>query len=186
MFYIYLPQNQNKRWNTSHVPDSRKRFLCFLSLTGWSENIIDMGSKFFISFLILFIALFLQIAIGDIFNLWPGLVLAVLLAGCYFLNFAEVMANVLFAVFVLNWQPSFSPEIIIFSLIPIAAYVLKTFVQFKPLPGILFFILSATFIFYLIFSPKFFFIHPGVFILDLSVSLVYGLITFMVLRRSYL
>ena len=141
-------------------------------------------SQFFIAAALLLTALFFQITVGDILNIRLGFILAALLAAAFFLNLEELILLVLFSAFVLNWQPGFSPEIIIFSIIPIAAYFIKTLVPLQPFLGNLGFIFIFTMLFYLIFSPRFLINRPGLLIADILASLVYGATAFWIMKTQ--
>lgn len=143
-----------------------------------------MTPRFIVAFVLLLLALLLEIAFGDVLGVWLGFTLAILIAAAFFLDFRELLPLILFAALVLNWQPAWSPEILFFSTIPILVYVAKAFVPLQPFSGSLSFIFLSTLLFYLIFSPRLFIIHPGVFFLDLFASLIYGSTTFLVLKNA--
>jgi hypothetical protein len=85
--------------------------------------------KFFSALAILILALFLQFfaaSIGWHFNL----ALAALIAFAFALDdFWEVLVADLLAVLILNWQPAISGTLILFALIPLAAFAFRKLIH---------------------------------------------------------
>ncbi len=144
-----------------------------------------MNWKLIIAFVILLLALLAQLAIGDVLGVWISFVLTTLIVSALFFNFQELIFLILFAVFILNSQPALSPEIIIFSALPIIIYFVRVFVPLQPLLSSLFSIFVSLLFLYSVFSPRLFISRPGLFVLDLSASLVYGSMVFWILRKAH-
>ncbi|MBI4087486.1 MAG: hypothetical protein HY434_01505 [Candidatus Liptonbacteria bacterium] len=143
-----------------------------------------MTSRLLIAIAILLTALFLQIAFGDVLNIWTGLVLAALIAGVFFLSIPELICVILAAVLILNWQPAWSSEIFVFSVIPITAYFVKTIIPFQPFLSNLLLIGAAVVFFYALFDPGVILHRFGLLALDAGASMIYGGAAFWILKMQ--
>lgn len=140
--------------------------------------------QLFVIVLVLFIALFLQVFIGGAFGWWIELGMATLIVAAFFLQFGELLLLTLLSVLMVNWQPGWSAEILLFALIPVMAYLVKHLSPLSPLPGSLFFIGVSSVALYLIFLPHLFIQHPRIFLIDLVGSLLYGTATYWVIKTQ--
>jgi hypothetical protein len=137
--------------------------------------------KFFSALAILLFAIFLQLffaSVGWYFNLS----LAVLIAFAFALNdLWELLVADLLAVFILNWQPAPSGTLILFALIPLAAFAFRKLVRTERWIGTLTTIFFGFLTFYLLVAPAplSYFIVP--FLEDVMVAFLVGeLIVFAV------
>ena len=89
-----------------------------------------MGLKFFAGLFILFIALFAQFWFASI-GWYFDLSFAALISFALLFDLWELIALVCVAVFIVNWQPGASPEILVFGLYPIALYFSKHIVHWQ-------------------------------------------------------
>ncbi|MEK7138436.1 MAG: hypothetical protein AAB787_02925 [Patescibacteria group bacterium] len=62
----------------------------------------------------------------------PDFALVLLLVSALFLDFPKIFLMILIAVFFLNWQPSLSLDLIVFSILPILAFLAKKFIPGRP------------------------------------------------------
>ena len=143
-----------------------------------------MSHRFLAAFLVLLLALLIQITVQDIFGVSFGLAWATLFAAAFFLDLGEMVVMELFTIFILSWQPAPSFETVVFALMPILALLTRKFMPLMPYLGSLFFIGVSPTLMYLIFSPGFFISRPGLFVLDLSASLLWGALSFWMLNFS--
>lgn len=132
--------------------------------------------------LILFIGIIFQIIIGETFGMWINFSLAALAATAFFLSFAELMILVLVTVFLLNWQPAPSFEILFFAGFPLAAFALRRVSHFQPWIFNLFLIFAGIVAMYAIFGPGVIFVKPILFFSDLFGSILFGVFTFRTLE----
>ena len=80
-----------------------------------------MKLKFFAGLVILFIALALQFWFSSV-GISLNLSFAALICFAFIFGFWELLTLILIAVFIINWQPAVSLEILIFALFPVAAH----------------------------------------------------------------
>ena len=143
-----------------------------------------MNPKFITAFLMVLGALVVEIGIQDSITIAWGLTLVVLIAAAFFLELPEIIFCALFAAFVLNSQPGISFEMIIFFAISVITYFSRTLMPLMPLPGILFFIVCATLLLYLMFAPGLILARPALIVSDLIASAGAGFIAFLLLREA--
>lgn len=134
--------------------------------------------RFFGSFLILTLALFLQFYFGDSTGIWINFALAALITATFFLDFLEIVLLTLFAVLVLNWQPALSLELAVFSLVPIAVFAFGKRMPFLPWLGNLAMIFLGLCLFYLFTDFRFIFQHFNLFAADLSLATLFGILAY--------
>ena len=80
-----------------------------------------MRLKFILAILLLLLACALQFWFMGA-GVFINFILASLIAFAFFFDLLELLVFVLFAVLVLNWQPAASIDIVVFAVIPLAAY----------------------------------------------------------------
>ncbi|MEK7193653.1 MAG: hypothetical protein AAB652_02585 [Patescibacteria group bacterium] len=67
---------------------------------------------------IAFLAFFLTLRYETLFGTRPDFLLATLVAASFFLTFPAFVVVVLFEIFLINWVPVLTPEIIVFGVLP--------------------------------------------------------------------
>jgi hypothetical protein len=137
-----------------------------------------ISHKLLVAFLFLILGIFLQLLVGETSGIWLNFTLAVLITAAFFLNFLELLVLILFAIFVLNWQPAFSLEVVFYVVLPFLALWLHKFFPFKPWLGNLAAIFLAILVFYLAVGPHFLIIMPAAFLWDVAGGLALGAIFF--------
>ena len=93
-----------------------------------------MSPRSFVALLILFLACGFQFWLGSA-GVFMNLILAALIAFAFFFDWLELAVFVLFAVFVVNWQPSISPTLAVFAAIPFVAYAFRRLFAWAPWAG---------------------------------------------------
>jgi predicted MPP superfamily phosphohydrolase len=141
-----------------------------------------MRYRFLGAFLTLVLAILIQLYLSSAAGIWINMALGVLIAAAFFTNFLELIFLVLFSVFILNWQPAISLEIVVFSLLPLSAFFIGKFIPFRPRLSNTIMILLGVPVFYLILGFDFLIARPNIFLLDLLLSLVSGVLAFEVLE----
>jgi len=142
------------------------------------------------SFLILILAFFLQFYFGDSVGIWINFVLAALISAAFFVSFPELLVLILAAILVLNWQPVFSFELLIFALIPVVSFYFHKLISLRwwlSTPAMIF---PGVVALYLFFGEQFFFLDRKVFAEDLLLSAAAGLffsgvLRFLAARETY-
>ena len=81
--------------------------------------------------IILFIALALQFWFASM-GVYINLSFAALISFAFLFGFWELLALILIAVFIVNWQPAASLEILIFAMFPIAAHFSRDMLHWQP------------------------------------------------------
>lgn len=129
--------------------------------------------KFFSTLAILFLALFVEIVLASV-GFHFSLALAVLIAFAFILNFWELLILDLIAVFILNWQPTPSAALLIFALIPLAAFAFYKLTHWHGWTGVLVAIIVGFLLFYIGAAPTLFLENLPTFLLDLIIGLLVG------------
>lgn len=138
--------------------------------------------RFLGSFLVLILAIILQLYAGDSSGIWINFALAALITATFFLDLLEVIFLIAFAVLVLNWQPTPSWELAVFSGVPLLVFAAKKLLPLQPWLSNLAMIFLGVILFYLLIDFRFVFQHFGVFAIDLAVVLIFGLLIFPIER----
>lgn len=130
--------------------------------------------------------LFMVVAFGLQFLLvssgyFINVILATLIALAFFFDLVELAFFILLAIFVTNWQPAVSPEIVLFAALPLATYGIHTVSRWHGWVLNLTSIFFATIIVYLVVAPGFFIHDFGAFAIDLVGSMVFGQLVFSLL-----
>ena len=112
-----------------------------------------------------------------------NLIFATLIAFAFLFGLPEILFFILFSLFVLNWRPGFTPEFLLFALVPIGAYVLHRFAAWQAWAGALFTITGGVVLLYVALAPGMFLAHFGGFALDLLGCLFFGGAAFFLLDR---
>lgn len=142
-----------------------------------------MKFRLIIAVLILFLSCALQFWLGTA-GVFVNLILASLVAFAFFFDFSEMIVFILFAIFVVNWQPAFSIEMALFALIPIAAFVFHKFFAWSAWSGIPVMIVGGFLLLYLVVAPHAFIGNLAVFVLDLIGSLIFGELVLVALKKA--
>lgn len=135
----------------------------------------------------------LAVIAGGGFLPWNGvagnLALAALITFAFFLNTWELAPPVLLGVFLLNWQPAMSSEIVLFTALPFATRAVRALVHWRAWVVHLLSILFGTIILAAAASPSFFFGAPGAFSSALLpfvfLNIVFGMLLFLLVRGVY-
>ncbi len=144
-----------------------------------------MTYKFLIAFLSLIFALFLQILLGDASGIWINFALSALVAAACFVDFTELLVLILCSVFVLNWQPAASAEIILFACLPCIVFFTHKLLPFPFRSWLMsaLAVFSCTLIFYLVFGAGLIVHNPQLFFADLACAIISGAIVFNSLAK---
>ncbi len=143
-----------------------------------------MANRLAASFILISLALFLQLGVGNITGLWFGFSLAALVAFSFYLPILELIFFVLFSVLILNWKPSLSAEMMFFTAMPLLSFWLRKLLPFRPWLTNIFFIFLAVVVTYLAFGFGIIIGRPVVFLLDILASILYGFFAFKVLSAQ--
>ena len=129
--------------------------------------------KFFSALAVLLLAIFLQSFLAGV-GWYFDLALATLIAFASMFDFWELLVFDLLAVFMLNWQPAPSTTLIVFALIPLAAFAFRAFTHWHGWIGTAIAIACGFLIFYIASAPTQFLGHLGLFLMDLAAGLIVG------------
>ena len=144
-----------------------------------------LKSNFLAAFLIVSLAIVLQLKIGLISGLYPNFALAVLIALAFFLDFSELGFLVIFGALILNWRPGLSPEILVLISLPIIVYIFR---KFLPAQAWLNFTLALVLGFLVFYSAAGFqslVKNFNLFFIDLIISTVFAVLAFLILKNFY-
>jgi hypothetical protein len=144
-----------------------------------------MRYRFFIALFFVALGTFLQIMVGSASGMWFNFALATLISAVFFMSIIELLSLVVSALFVLNWQPAFSFELLVFSALPFVVFSAYKFFPFKPwLMNVIAILLSIP-IFYFVFDVRFVVDAPVILLWDIVASTMFGAITFKGLEFAY-
>ncbi len=128
--------------------------------------------------LLVSLAIALQLFIGDIRGIWFDFALAALISLSFLLNFFEILFLVLFAAYILNWQPGMSFELLVFAALPIGSFLLRKFLPFEPWIGNMVLSFFGVAIFYSLFGIHIIMHTPALFFADIAASIVCSVAVF--------
>jgi hypothetical protein len=106
-----------------------------------------------------------------------------LISLAFVFEFWELLLLVLLAVFIVNWQPSVSVEILVFALYPIAVYFFRKTLMIQHWVTAPAMIVIGFLVLYLSVAPGRFFADLPSFLLNVAVGLVFGAMIFFPVRR---
>ncbi len=141
-----------------------------------------MRIRFILGILILLLACALQFWFASA-GMFVNFILAALIVFAFFFDVWELVAFILAAVFIVNWQPGISPDIIVFALIPVAAFVFHKAFALAPWVAMPASIVAGFAVLYLALAPASFVPRIGLFGNDLLGSLVFAALVFGTLER---
>ena len=135
-----------------------------------------------LAILILLLACALQFwfASADVF---VNFILATLIVFAFFFDILELLVYILFAIFVINWQPAVSVDIFVFGLLPIAAYAFHKVLSWTVWAAVPVTIVCGFILLYLAIAPISFLGNWELFLKDLFGGLVFGGLVFLVFDR---
>jgi len=141
-----------------------------------------MRLRFILAFLVLLLACALQFWFAST-GIFIDFILATLIVFAFFFDIWELLAFVLFGIFVLNWQPAASVDIFIFGIVPIAAYAFHKVFAWAAWAAIPAAIAGGFLLLYFVIAPAGFLPHAELFLIDLFGGLLFGGTVFLVLKR---
>jgi hypothetical protein len=135
-----------------------------------------------LAILILLLACALQFWFASA-NVFVNFILATLIVFAFFFDILELLVYVLFAIFVLNWQPGLNIDVIVFAIIPIVAYAFHRVFSWAAWAAAPLAIVCGFLLLYLAIAPVAFFGNWEFFLIDLFGGLVFGGLVFLTLDR---
>ncbi len=142
-----------------------------------------MKYPLFTAILIIMLACGLQFWLASA-GIFINLILAALIVFAFFFDAFEMAIFVLFAVFVVNWQPAMSFEIVLFILIPFAAFMFHRIFAWAAWAGIPVMIVCGFLILYVAIAPGAFFGNLPAFFADVAGSLLFAELALVTLRQA--
>jgi hypothetical protein len=139
-----------------------------------------MSRRFLLAILLIVFAFGLQFLLASS-GVFVDVILATLITFALFFDLLGLVVFILLAIFVINWKPAVSPEILLFAALPLAAYGIRTVSRWHAWALNLLSIFFATLLVYLVIAPGFIIYDPGVFATDLMGSMIFGQIVFSLL-----
>ena len=129
--------------------------------------------KFFAGVLILFLAVSLQFWFGS-WGLYANFVLAALVAFAFLFNIQEFIFLLLFGVFIMNWQPAISRDILAFALVPMLVFIARSRFHWDAYIGSAISIVAGITLFYVVLAPAMIVQPFGGFLIDIAAALIFG------------
>ena len=141
-----------------------------------------LRSNFLAAFLIVSIAVVLQLKFGLVSNFYPSFTLAVLIVSAFFLGFSELGFLVIFSALILNWRPGLSPEILVLISLPIVVSIFRKFLPAQVWLNFSFAIALGLLIFYSAADFQSLVKNFNIFLIDLIISTMFAVPTFLILK----
>ncbi len=143
-----------------------------------------MTLKLLAGLVLLLIALALQFSLAAA-NVYFDFSFAALIAFALVFGFWELAFLVLVAVFIINWQPAVSAEILVFALFPFAVYFLRDAFRSQPWFENLVAIFLGFLTLAIAAAPAAFLASWRLFLPDLAAGLLFGTCVFFLLQNSF-
>lgn len=118
-------------------------------------------------------------------GIFLDLLFAVLIVFAFFMDFWEMAFFILLGIFLLNWMPAPSLELVLFALIPLAFFFFRSALRLERWVVALSAIALGSVVFYLVIAPRLFIVQPGAFLEDLCGGLIAGALAFWALTHYY-
>lgn len=144
-----------------------------------------LDSKFLAAFLIVSLAVILQLKIGLISSLYPNFTLAALIALAFFLDFSELGFLAIFSAIILNWRPGLSPETLVLISLPIAVSILRKFLPAQAWLNLTLVLVLGFLVFYSAAGFQSLVKNFSLFFIDLTISTVFAAPTFLILKSFH-
>jgi hypothetical protein len=141
-----------------------------------------MRLRFILAILILLLACSFQFWFASA-GMFINFILAALIVFAFFFDIWELLVFVLFAIFVVNWSPAVSVDIIVFGILPLAAYAFHKVFAWTLWASIPVAIISGFLLLYLAIAPAAFLSNWELFLTDLFGGLVFGGLVFLIFDR---
>jgi hypothetical protein len=129
--------------------------------------------KLLLGFLTLLVCLSLQFWLVP-FGIRADLAFAALIALAFIFDFLELTAFALAAIFIINWQPGISSDIVAFALIPLVVHVIQRGVHADAWIGVMVAVVFGLLALYLSISPAMIISSFSSFFLDVILCLAVG------------
>lgn len=141
-----------------------------------------MRLRFILALLVLLLACALQFWFASV-GVFINFILAALIVFAFFFDIWELLIFILFSIFVVNWQPGVSLDIIVFGIIPIAAFAFHKALGWTLFAGIPVAIIVGFLALYLAVAPDAFLGNIIPFLTDIFGGLLFGGGVFFVFDR---
>ena len=139
-------------------------------------------TRFILALLFLALAFVMQFWFAS-FGVYVNFILATLITLAFLFDIWDVSFFILAAIFIVNWQPAVSVEIVLIAVLPLAAFLLNRYSLSEPWAANLLCIFLGLLILYLVIAPGAFLASWKIFFIDLAASLIFGAIVFGALNR---
>jgi hypothetical protein len=141
-----------------------------------------MNRSFFLSILFLLLAFGIQFLFAGS-GIFVNVILATLITLASFFDLFELIVFILLAVFVINWQPAISWEVVLFAVLPIIAYGIRNISSWSAWALNLIFIFLGIIILYAVIAPARIVSNPSGLVIDLFGSMLLGQLIFFTLSH---
>jgi hypothetical protein len=141
--------------------------------------------NFFVALLIILLAVLLELRSGWALNFSANFALATLIVLIFFMSFPELVALIVIAAWLINWQPMIGLEIGVFMFVPILFFAIRRFPPWQIWFSNIIFIVLGISLFYFIVDYSFFAGQWAMFLKDVAISLGWGAAIFAALSRYY-
>lgn len=138
--------------------------------------------KIIILKLIIVLAVILQLKLGLVFNYKFNFLLGTLIALVYFTNYLELVFLDLVGIFLINWKPSLSLEIVLLFLIPQFFYLFFKKIKWNNILTLSFFLIFGNILFYILINYKFLVDYSFYFFYDFIANSLFSLLLFYCLN----
>lgn len=142
-----------------------------------------MNFRFFTGIALVLVAFLLQFSLAAA-GVFMNLFLGALIAFAFVFTFWELVALVLLAMLIVNWQPAVSPELVVFALCPFVVFFGRNHVHLQVLLKCILATCLGFLVLYAVLAGRTFISHPENFLIDLLGGLIFGSISLLLLQRE--
>ncbi len=144
-----------------------------------------MFHRLFVAYLLLVLAITLQLQFKSEWGTAPDFILAAIFVFAFALDFWELLPVLLFGGWLLNWQPFIGQELIYLIFLAFAAFLLRRLIPWQPWLGVAVYAVGGALCFYLLSGLLIWRLVSAAFIFfDALAVLFFGWLTFAVLRAA--
>ena len=139
--------------------------------------------RFILALLFLALAFVLQFWFASI-GVSANIILASLVTFALMFDIWDLIFFILAAIFIINWQPAFSIEIVLFAALPLAAYLFNRYSPSEAWVANIVAVAISVLVLYLAVAPQLFLPAWRIFAADLVICLIFSACTSAALRRG--
>ena len=141
--------------------------------------------NFLAALLMVAVAVVLQLKFGSVIGYGHDFVLAALVGAAFFASFSELLVLVFFSIFILNWQPGVSVEMLAIFILPVVTFLGRGALPGKPWFTSVGFLIFSILLFYMAADFNGLLRNFSEVIISAFFGVLFGVLVFHFLRYFY-